>query len=84
MKAYMSIKMNSGSVTDIASKLGEEALTPSNLERVRTISYHDVNFYTSWLKYDDGINGCDLDTMLKEITCSVLLMQADATGMGKL
>ncbi|MBN2334659.1 alpha/beta hydrolase [Candidatus Bathyarchaeota archaeon] len=83
VKAYMSLRESSESVTEIAYRLGEGTLTPQNLETARTISQHDTGFYRSWLAYDDWIQDVDLDSMLKEIKCPVLLLQADTVGMGQ-
>ena len=72
-----------GSLHEIAGKLDAEGVTPGNLERARTLSELDVGVFKAMTDLDQWMLDYDMDSMLRQITCPTLLIQADDVGMGK-
>jgi pimeloyl-ACP methyl ester carboxylesterase len=81
-KAMIKIIKEGGSVREIASKLEDGHIKPSSLERARTLSELDVGVFGAFTRLDETMEDYDMDSMLGQISCPVLLIQADDVGMG--
>jgi pimeloyl-ACP methyl ester carboxylesterase len=72
-----------GSIWEIAAKLDVDPINPINLSRARTIKTLDHGVFEAWYDIEDSLSGYDMNSLLKEIKCPTLLIQADDEGMGK-
>ena len=71
-------------IREMAETLGDGTVTPANLWSARMFSDHDPAYYRLLCdRFDDFLDGSDLGASLAEITCPVLILQADTTGMGQ-
>jgi len=68
---------------DVARTLGDGEITPYTLEKVKTLGYHDKEFYESLRDTDELLDGVDLCADLAVLRCPVMLIQADKVGMGQ-
>jgi len=76
-------KDNKVSSIDIATTLGNGAITPHSLEKVKTYGYHDKDLYEGLLDTDRLLEEIDLKEDIARIKCPTLLIQADKVGMGQ-
>jgi pimeloyl-ACP methyl ester carboxylesterase len=75
--------LNSGlSVKEMASRMGEEKVSPNALLSALTLSQLDIEVMRSFDNPGELHDGYILEDLLKEIQCPVLLIQSDSVGTG--
>ena len=72
-----------GSIWEIAAKLAEGPINPINLSTARSLQMLDHGVFEAWYDIEDSMADYDMNSLLKEIKCPTLLIQADEVGMGK-